>query len=104
MTVLTSMFCAVTDTVLTTSCRVMISCVVALHFPVQLHPVRRSVLALLSRNAHRRAQHVTAHQYNLWYYAVTVSVRSAELFVTSSLRAFKGRALAAESVSGAGLH
>ncbi len=52
----------------------MISLIVALHYPIQLHPVRRAILALLSRvSTAATGEQDSLQIYSVRYYVTTVS-------------------------------
>lgn len=61
-----------TETILTTICRIMVSLIVALHFPLQLNPGRNSILSLVRYFNNDCKKIISLTHHRIRYIAVTV--------------------------------
>lgn len=59
------------------ACRMMVSVVVSCHYPLQLHPARRSILSLLAANQPTLLRFDERATARIYFAAVTVSLQQA---------------------------
>lgn len=61
------------ETKLTTLCRISVSFIVSMHYPLQLNPARKSILSLTKHFGQYKEEDLSTRTANLIYYGATVS-------------------------------